>query len=259
MNAVAKNILLNIDSIVLATPTVICTSAGAGLRWMEESKSPILSSVGWLGSRVCVGLGVLAGVPLFVWNCAKAIFAKLLNVATMERFEAIRNYANYTDLTMKVTLAAVPAAALTALVYPTVIKTAISVKDFVSDLFDKGKEIFEEIKKAIENFQKQDGLQGIADFIKAYNDEQNEKLHKVNKEPKIVELPQDEVLPLAMGDTVVIQGESKKPVISGNDSNHVHFELPVEQIDANAAKADGEKTPEVKELQTQPTNVNAQD
>lgn len=266
MNAVAKHVLLNLDSIVLATPSVLCTATGAGFRWMEESKNPVLSGIGYLGSRTCVVLGAVAALPLLVWNCAKSIFAKMLNWATLGRVQILKDYANYTDITMKVTMAAIPAVGITALTYPTMIKTAISVKDFVTDLVNKGSEIFKEIKKAIDNFQQQGGLQGITDAIKKYNKEQDEKKAKAEsteaKPTQVCTFPlekpiesktstsSESVKPLlAKAKKQKIEKEkaseplknndaTSQPVFSGKDPSDIEFDLTVAQIDANvAAKA----------------------
>jgi hypothetical protein len=145
MNTIKANVLQNLDSIVLAVPSAACLGIGAGFRLLQEKNNIAAKAIGYLGARTFVALGVITALPLLVWNCAKAIFAKMLNLATFKRVPGLRNYSKSTDLVFKITIATIPAAALATLTFPTLIKGVKTLKDF----FEKGVGIVRNVQNSI--------------------------------------------------------------------------------------------------------------
>lgn len=113
-----------IDTAILSLPVVATSAMGAGFSYLAESKNSVKRSIGWFGSRTCMVITPLAGLPLLVYSLAKCMFLNLLAKLTFHKFQCLNKWAQESDLHFKVICFAVPTAIVVTPYMPQIIRGA---------------------------------------------------------------------------------------------------------------------------------------
>lgn len=114
-----------IDTAILSLPVVTTSAIGAGFSYLAESKNSVYQSIGWFGSRVCMVITPLAGLPLLTYSLAKCIFLHLLATLTFHKFQTLNKWAEESDLHFKVICFAVPTVIVATPYLPQIIRGAV--------------------------------------------------------------------------------------------------------------------------------------
>ncbi|MCE5317107.1 MAG: hypothetical protein LLG04_07055 [Parachlamydia sp.] len=114
-----------IDTAILSLPVMATSAIGAGFSYLAESKNSVQRSIGWFGSRACMVITPLAGLPLLVYSLAKCLFLNLLAKLTFHKYQCLNKWAKEADLHFKVICFAVPTVIVATPYLPQIIRGAV--------------------------------------------------------------------------------------------------------------------------------------
>lgn len=114
-----------VDTAILSLPVVATAAIGTGFSYLAESKNSINRSIGWLGSRACMLITPVTGLPLLAYSLAKCIFLNLLAKITFNKYQCLNRWAAEADLHFKIICFAVPTVIVVTPYLPQIIRGAI--------------------------------------------------------------------------------------------------------------------------------------